>query len=156
MVVNEAVGAPLDELPVPVAPMAPDPPVPDVSTPVKLTTVMVDATLCDSLAVTDTFETVVAANARQISAVPRCVLVRLTSDQLRLPPLTLLTVTLEVDPSVETNASSSSFALVVVKVGEVMLLPDVWLVETVWSSANGAVEAKFTPVTLAPLTVTGG
>src|SRR5208282_1361328 len=92
VVVSEAAGAPWDEFVVAVAPMAPDPPVPVVSAPVKLTTVTVAATPCGKLAVTEIFDSTVAENARQISAVPPWVLVRLTSDHVRFPPLTLATV----------------------------------------------------------------
>jgi hypothetical protein len=54
VVVRFAVGAPRLELPVPVAPMAPEPFVPEVSTPVKLITVKEETTLCERLAVTVT------------------------------------------------------------------------------------------------------
>ena len=87
VVVSEAVGAPELALVPPVAPMAPEPPEPEVSTPLKVTTVMVAAVeVCDRLARTVTFDSVLAENARQISAVPCCVLVRRTSDHVRLPP----------------------------------------------------------------------
>jgi hypothetical protein len=70
VVTSDAVGAPGFEFPLPVAPIAPEPFVPDVSTPVKLTTVMEAATLCDRFATTVTFESLAGASARQISAVP--------------------------------------------------------------------------------------
>ena len=54
VVLKLAVGAPLLEFPVPVAPTAPEPFVPEVSTPVKVITVIDDATLCESVAVTFT------------------------------------------------------------------------------------------------------
>src|SRR5947208_1914726 len=70
VVVSVAVGAPLACDADAVAPIAPDPLVPDGSTPVKLSTVIDAATLCDKVAVTVTFDSAVLANARQISAVP--------------------------------------------------------------------------------------
>jgi len=144
-------------LPLPVAPMAPDPPVPVVSTPANVTTVIEAATLCERVALTDAPLRVVVLNARQISAVPNWVLVRRTSVQVRVPPVALataLTVTPAVLASVAMNASSNSFAFVVVNVGEVMVVDDVLRsVETVWSMVNCAVEVKFA-VALAPLTVT--
>jgi hypothetical protein len=54
VLVKLAVGAPLPEFPVPVAPIAPEPFVPEVSAPVKLITVIEEATLCESVAVTFT------------------------------------------------------------------------------------------------------
>ena len=135
----------------PVAPIAPEPPVPEVSTPLKVTTVIVLAVaICDRLARTETFDSVPAENARQISAVPCCVLVRRTSDHVRPPPLTPVTVTPEKIPLVETTASSSSFVLVVLKAGEVtFIIKPLLSVEAVLSIANCAVEVKFTPATLA-------
>jgi hypothetical protein len=58
------------EFPLPVAPIAFAPPLPEVSTPAKLITVIEEITLCDTVAVTVTFESVVVANARQISDAP--------------------------------------------------------------------------------------
>lgn len=126
-------------LPVPVAPMAPEPPDPDVSTPVKVTTVMEAGTLRASLATTETFVTVAGANARQISAVPSCALVRLTSDHVKPAPVTLVTVILDALASVAIKASSNSFALAVEKLGDVMLEPEVpRSFETVLSIASCA------------------
>ena len=122
MVVSDALGAPGLALLLPVAPIAPEPPLPEVFTPAKVTTVMEAATLCDKLAFTETLLRVVGAKARQISAVPNCALVRLTNDQVRLAPVTPVTVTPEEVASDATNASSNSLALDVEKVGEVMLV----------------------------------
>jgi len=98
-----------------VAPIAPEPPVPEVSMPVKLITVMDDDTFSDNEAVTLAPLRVVAENARQISAVPRCVLERNTSVHVSPPPLTLLTLALLPPPeaSVEINARSNSLAALV-------------------------------------------
>ena len=143
------------ELPVPVAPIAPDPPVPVASAPVKVTTVMEAETLCDRVAVTVALVTIAGAKARQISDVPSWVLVRFTIVQVRLPPVMLETVIPAPVASLETNASSNSLALVVVNAGETRLVLAVLRsVEAVLSIANCAVEVKFTAVTLAPLTVT--
>jgi len=154
VVVNEAVGAPEAALVPFVAPIAPEPPVPVVSTPLIVTTVMDAATLWERVAVTEALVRTAGAKARQISAVPSCVLVRLTSDQVRLPPVTPVTVMPAVMASAEMNASSNSFAAAVVKVGDAMVVADeLRSVETFWSIANCAVEVKFA-VALAPFTVT--
>lgn len=71
VVTNPAVGAPLAALPVPVAPTTPD-----GSTPVKVTTVIDAGSLIERVALTDTFVNTADANARQISEVPLCTLVR--------------------------------------------------------------------------------
>ena len=149
VVVREALGAPGFAFPVPVAPIAPEPPVPDVSTPVKVMTVMEAETLCDNVAVTATLVRVAGAKARQISAVPLCALVRLTRVQVRPAPVTLVTVMVDALPSVATNASSSSFALVVEKAGEARVVDFVLrFVETVLSIAGPVAllddEVKFT------------
>ena len=94
VVTSEALGAPDGALAVPVAPMAFAPLVPEVSTPVKLRTVMDDTTLCDTVAVTDTLLSGALANALQISAVPLCTFVRLTSVQFSAPPVIPKTVVL--------------------------------------------------------------
>jgi len=113
------------------------------------------ATLWESVAVTEALVRTAGAKARQISAVPSCVLVRLTSDQVRLPPVTPVTVMPEVLASDEMNASSSSFVVAVVKVGDAMVVAaELRSVEAVLSITNCAVEVKFTAVTLAPFTVT--
>ena len=70
VVTRLAVGAPEDALALPVAPIAPDPFVPEEFTPVKLMTVIDEATLWDSVAVTVTAFNGAVANARQISDVP--------------------------------------------------------------------------------------
>jgi hypothetical protein len=63
-------GAPERALALCDAPIAPAPFVPEVSTPVKLITVIEDATLWDRLAVTTTLLNGAGVNARQISDVP--------------------------------------------------------------------------------------
>lgn len=70
MVTRLAVGAPVLPFPVPVAPIAPEPFVPEGSTPVKLTTVIEEITLCESVAVVVTFVIGELANALHISALP--------------------------------------------------------------------------------------
>src|SRR5262245_48885382 len=95
------------------APIALAPLTPDVSAPLKLTTVIDDATDWASVAVTVTFVSGDAATARQISAVPRRTLVRSTSVHVKPPPLTLTTWLPAVTPSADTNARRSSFVAVV-------------------------------------------
>ena len=97
VVTRVAVGAPELPLPEPVAPIAPEPFVPDVSTPVKLTIVTEDATLCERVARTVAFVSTVGAKARQISVVPFCTFVRRTSTQVKPPPVTPVTVVLVPD-----------------------------------------------------------
>src|SRR3954468_20856498 len=97
VVVSVAVGAPDAALAPPVAPMAPDPLAPDVSAPVKLITVIDESTLCETVAVTVALKRTAGAKARQISAVPLCVFVRLTSAQVRDPPVMPVTVVLAPD-----------------------------------------------------------
>lgn len=141
VVVRLAVGAPDAALPLAVAPMAPDPLVPVVFTPVKVTTVIEAASLVDRVAVTVALVSTAGAKARQTSAVPRCVLVRSTSAQVRLPPVTPDTVVLvpEVGPSAEMKASKSSLAAEVVKAGVAMVLELVLLsFEAVLSIASSA------------------
>jgi len=123
-VVRLAVGAPVDELPVPVAPMAPEPPVPEVLAPVKVTTVSEPELEADRVAVTVALVSTAGANARHTSAVPSCVLVRLTSVQVRLPPVMPVTVVLAPEPelSAATNASNSSLAAEVVKAAVTIVL----------------------------------
>src|SRR6185436_10848817 len=117
VVTSVADGAPTSALVLAIAPMAPDPFVPDGSTPLKLITVIIPATPCESVPVTLAPVNGVGANARQISASPRWAFVRPTSVQVSPPPLTAVTevggvcVTL----SSEKNASSSSFGAVVLK-----------------------------------------
>jgi len=116
VVTRLAVGAPDPALPVPVAPIAPEPLVPDELTPVKLMTVIDEETLLDSVAVTMTPLNVEGAKARQISAVPFCVLVRFTRAQVNPAPVRPETVVLVPEAaSVAINASSSSFPAVVEK-----------------------------------------
>ena len=108
--VSVAEGAPEAAFAVAIAPMAPDPLVPAVSTPVKLTTVIDDCTVCENVAVTVTLLSAVGAKARQISAVPCCVFVLCTNTQVRLAPETPLTVVVVAVPfPLEINASNNSF-----------------------------------------------
>ena len=112
VVTSDAVGAPGLAFPVPVAPMAPEPLIPVVLTPVKLITVIEEVTFWERVALTVTFVNVVGANVRQISAVPRWVLVLLTKTQGSPPPVTLLTVVLvpdEVEMVAATKANNYSF-----------------------------------------------
>ena len=97
MVTSEAVGAPEVLLAPDVAPIAPEPLLPDGSTPAKLITVREETTLCDSVTVTVTLLSGAAANARQISAVPLCTLVRTTRTQVSPAPETLWTVVFDPD-----------------------------------------------------------
>src|SRR5258708_23094703 len=109
VVVSVAVGAPVAALAVTAAPIAAEPLVPEVSAPVKLTTVMDDNTDCEKVAVIVTLVRAAVAKARQISAVPSCVLVRCTRTHVRLPPATPVTVVVVAVPLPEdTKASSSS------------------------------------------------
>ena len=108
VVVNVAVGAPDRALADLVAPIAPDPLLPEVSTPVKLTTVRDAVAARDILAVTDTLVSGVDANARQISEVPRCAFVRITSCQVKPAPVTLVTVLEPLEYPAETNANTNS------------------------------------------------
>ena len=108
VVISEAAGAPELAWPEPMAPMAPAPLAPLVSTPVKLTTVIEEETLCDKVAVTVTLLNGVGAKARQISVSPFWVLVRATGAQTNPAPLTLFTTGLVPRLSVATSASSSS------------------------------------------------
>ena len=117
-----AVGVPELALPEVFAPIAPEPFVPEVSVPVKVITVIEAATLCDRLARTATWERVVGANARQISAVPNCALVRCTNTQVRFAPATLVTVMRADLASAETNASNNSLGEIVENDGEVIFV----------------------------------
>jgi hypothetical protein len=116
MVTSVAVGAPELAFPLPTAPIAPNPFVPDVFTPVKLMTVMEEATRWVSVAVTVTFVKGEAENARQISDVPNCALVLWTRAQVNPAPVTVMTVVLgDETPSLAMNASNSSFPAIVEK-----------------------------------------
>ena len=91
---------------------------PDVFTPLNVMTVIDALTLCDSVAVAVTPLNVDGANARQISAVPRCTLARWTSCQVNPPPAIPVTVVAaELILSADTNASSSSSPCVVENAG---------------------------------------
>jgi hypothetical protein len=121
VVVRLAVGAPEGALASLVLPIAPDPPTPDLSVPVRVTTVMEAAALCERLAFTLTLDRAEVANARHISAVPSCKLARCTNAQVSPAPLTPVTAMPEEFASVEMNASKSSLPVAVEKVGEVIL-----------------------------------
>jgi hypothetical protein len=154
------VGAPEGALVALVAPIAPDPLVPVVSIPVKVITVMEEATLAESVAVALTLVRVVGAKARQISDVPLCPLERTTKVHVSPAPAMLLTTVPEPVSSVETKASSSSLAATVENVCDVtVLLALFWSPEAVASMAmelaadTEAVKLMF--VTFALLTVAG-
>jgi hypothetical protein len=119
VVTRLAVGAPVAAFPVPVAPTTPE-----GSTPVKVSTVIDAATLWDRVAVTETFVNAPDANARQISAVPRCTLVLSTNAHVKLAPVTLLTTVFvpDAEASVAMKASSNSFPDEVENVAVVMLV----------------------------------
>jgi hypothetical protein len=74
------------------APIAPEPPLPEGSIPLNDITTIDEATLCESVAVTVTLLKGDGANALQISEVPCCTFVRLTSVQVNPPPATLFTL----------------------------------------------------------------
>jgi hypothetical protein len=95
VVVTVAVGAPEGALAAWVAPIAPEPFVPDVSMPSNATTVSDETTLCDRVAFTVALVKGDVANARQISAVPLCALLRTTNDHVSPPPLMPVTEVLE-------------------------------------------------------------
>jgi hypothetical protein len=129
VVVSEDTGAPEEALPLALAPTAPEPKVPDVLTPAKLITVMEEATLCDSAAVTLTLANGATEKALQISAVPNCKLLRATRTQVSPDPFTLVTLTFvpEEYASEEINASSSSFPEFVENVEVLTLVPGLFL-----------------------------
>ena len=162
VVTKLAVGPPLVAFPVPLAPTAPAPFVPEISTPVKLTTVIVETGAeMEKFAVTETLDNPEDANALQISDVPNCTFVRPTRTQVNPPPVTLLTTVFEPLPglSAPTKASSNSFPEAVEKEGLVMLVLAAGLsLNTVASimSVPGAtaVDVKLTLATLALLTET--
>jgi hypothetical protein len=117
-VTKEAVGAPGFAFPVPVAPIAPEPLVPEVFTPGKLITVIEETALMARLAVAVTLLSGAGANARQISAVPLCVLVRRTRTQVKPPPVMLVTLLLGplvLETSEAIMARSSSLGIAVEK-----------------------------------------
>jgi hypothetical protein len=123
VVTSVAVGAPFEALALFVAPIAPEPFVPVVFTPVKLKTVIDDATLFESVAVTVAWLNGEVAKARQISELPLCAFVRTTSVQVMPPPLILLTVVFVPErKSVATKARSNSFPDAVEKAGVVTVL----------------------------------
>src|ERR1035438_7512160 len=118
VVTSDAEGAPGFALALLVAPIAPDPFVPVAFAPVNVTTVMEETTLCEMVAVTVTLVKAEGAKARQISAVPLCVLVRSTNTQVRPAPVMPVTVVFVPEmKSEETKASSSSLDAVVENAG---------------------------------------
>ncbi len=122
VVVSDAVGAPERALFVATAPIAPEPFVPDVSAPIKLMTVIEDATLCVRVADTDTLFKGAAAKARQISAVPFCTLLLATNTHVKPQPEMLLTVMLGLEEaSVEIKANNNSLPVVVENAGLVIV-----------------------------------
>jgi hypothetical protein len=78
--------------------------------------------LLDSVACTEIFVRGVGVNARQISAVPNCTFVRLTSVHVRLAPVTVVMVVFVPGKgaSVAMKASSTSLLEVVENVAEVI------------------------------------
>jgi hypothetical protein len=152
-VVTETDGAPEDALFPFVLPIAPEPLVPVVSTPLKLTIVIDAATLCDRVAVTVAEEITPGANARQISVVPSCEFVRLTSAQLTPAPLTPVTVIPDEFASVAINASNNSLPDLVENPAEVMLLAaldrSVDAITSVASAPNAGADIRKTAKTTA-------
>jgi hypothetical protein len=127
--------------------------VPVVSTPLKLTIVIDAATLCDRVAVTVAEEINPGANARQISEVPSCEFVRLTSAQLTPAPLTPVTVIPDEFASVAINASNNSLPDLVENPAEVMLLAaldrSVDAITSVASAPNAGADIRKTAKTTA-------
>ncbi len=117
-----AVGAPDGALTLFALPIAPEPFTPEESVPVKVTTVIEAATLCDRVARTVTFARAEGAKARHISAVPSCRFALRTRAHVRLAPLTPVTVIPDELESVEMKASKSSLPAEVENAGEVMLV----------------------------------
>lgn len=116
VVITEPVGAPDAALKVAVAPIAPAPLVPPGSAPLKAMTVMEAAALCAKFAVTVALVNTAGAKARQISASPGTPFARVTNCHVNPPPVTDVTVFPVVGfESVDTNASSNSFAFAVEK-----------------------------------------
>src|SRR6185503_7478590 len=154
VVTSDAPGAPVGALAPPVAPIAPEPLVPVVSTPLKLTTVIAAAAHCDRLAVIVALVSAVGANARQTSAVPRCVLVRLTKAHESEPPVMVVTVVAAVSLfDASTNASSSSLPAVVENAPDTMFgpradRPAVFVASMVMTEVLARVAVNATPLTL--------
>jgi hypothetical protein len=117
------VGAAFAELVLATFPIAPAPFVPEVSTPAKLIMV-IDAAGddCEKVAVAMAFDNTVGANARQISAVPPCTLVRSARFHVNPPPVMPVTVMFGCTASLVTNASTSSFPTSVEKDPLVMVV----------------------------------
>lgn len=142
VVISETVGAPVVPLTLPVAPIAPEPLDPVGSTPAKLITVMDEVTLVEKVAVTVTLLSSAGAKARQISAVPFCVLVLCASTQTRPAPLTELTVTGVVAVPPDTSASRSSFANLVERAGETIVVAAAEFWDTVASTVTPVGDAE--------------
>jgi hypothetical protein len=116
-----AEAVPLDSLPRPIAPIAPEPLSPEGSTPAKDITVIEEVTADDKAALTVTLFRRVCENARQISAVPFCVLVRTTRTHVKSAPETLFTVVpISKAFPAPMKASNSSPVAVVENCGEVI------------------------------------
>jgi len=130
---------------------------PVVGTPLKLITVIEEATLCDRVAVTVTFVSAEVAKARHISDVPLCVFVLTTSAQVKPPPVTPeTTVFVPLIQSVATKARSNSFPEVVENADVATVELFVPLSTDVFASIDMPEEAaavKFTFPMFAPLTV---
>jgi hypothetical protein len=86
VVINCAVGAPARLFALAIAP------VPEA--PLNAATVIDDTTLCDNVACTVAFDNASGADARQISAVPLCALVRATGVHVSPAPVTDFTAVL--------------------------------------------------------------
>jgi hypothetical protein len=117
-VVSVAVGAPVAALPVPTAPST------VVSAPENATTEMLPTYEPDPrVAVTATLLNAREATASQTSAVPGCALVRSRSLHINPPPVTelMLCPFLAFGPSEAINATTRSFAIVVVSDPDVIL-----------------------------------
>ena len=151
---------PMRAAPLAVAPIAPDPFVPVVSIPLNDSTLMKcrDA-LRERGGERSRSSRLPGANARQISAVPFCVFVRLTRTQVRPPPVTFVTVVAAaLTLSAATSASSSSFVAVVENEGDTTVVAEFDRPSATFTSRAGidafAVAVKLTAVTFAPAIVT--
>src|ERR1700730_13288902 len=117
------------------------------------------ATLWERVAVIVWLDRAAGANARQISAVPLCVLARATSVHVMPPPATALTLVFAPErQSVAIKASNSSLPALVEIAGLTIVLLAVALslnTAASWATlALTAVAVKLTPVTLPPLITT--
>jgi hypothetical protein len=94
--------------------MVPEPLSPEGSAPVKDITVIEEVTAADRMALTDTLRRGVFEEARQISAVPFCVLVPTIRAHVKPAPETLFTLVsvLEAYPEAMKASNSSPFEVV--------------------------------------------